>query len=116
MYKKATHADLYLNAIRCYHPAQKRAVLNTLVHHRVLFSIADSDSLEQELEHLHTVFLMNSFKINDIQYVIHKFCVGIHNKSNTQQEEELKSVILPYCGAISPHIDTLSTNGLFTRW
>lgn len=32
VYRKPTHTDLYLNANSAHHPAQKKAVLSTLVH------------------------------------------------------------------------------------
>lgn len=49
VYRKHTHTDFYLNALS-YHPAQKWAVLKTLVY--TALAIADCDSLNQELDHL----------------------------------------------------------------
>lgn len=54
VYRKPTHTDIYLNANSCHHPAEKRSVLNTLIHHAV--SVSDTDSSQAELRYLRSLF------------------------------------------------------------
>jgi hypothetical protein len=57
VYRKSTHTDLYLHARSAHHPAQKWAVLTTLV--RRARALCDSESLRGEIQHLKGVFLQN---------------------------------------------------------
>jgi hypothetical protein len=50
VYRKSTHTDLYLHAKSEHHPAQKRAVLTTLIRHAK--TLYDPDSLGKEIQHL----------------------------------------------------------------
>lgn len=55
VYRKSTHTDLYLNALS---QPQNLGFSATLVHRAQ--TIADAQSLPQELDHLRRVFLHNS--------------------------------------------------------
>lgn len=49
---------------------------------------------------------MNGFNYREIQLVIHKVLAGKQNGVGTQ-EEDTKTVLLPYCGAVSSQIGRL---------
>jgi hypothetical protein len=49
VYRKPTHTDLYLHVNSEHHPAQKQ-VMCTLIHRAKM--ICDTESLEEELQHL----------------------------------------------------------------
>lgn len=51
VYRKPTHLDRYLNANSHHHPAQKIAVLNTLVHQAC--EMSDRDSWKDEKLYLY---------------------------------------------------------------
>lgn len=56
----------YVNS--CHHLAQKYSILNTLIHCAEM--ISDGDSLQAELNHLKSVFVMNGYSSAIIQQAI----------------------------------------------
>jgi hypothetical protein len=57
VYRKSTHTDLHLHAKSEHQPAQKRAVLTTLI--RRAKTLCDPDSLGKEIQHLRDTFQRN---------------------------------------------------------
>lgn len=54
VYRKKTHTEIYLHADSYHHPLQKFSVINTLVVRAL--KISDSNRLNEEIEHLTSVF------------------------------------------------------------
>jgi hypothetical protein len=100
VYRKSTHTDLYLHARSAHHPAQKRAVLTTLV--RRAKTLCDSESLRREIQHLKGVFLQNGYSKHDIRRAQHP-----KQKPQTKDEKPVGVVLLPYQQAITNKISRL---------
>lgn len=74
-----------------------------LLHQAV--TIADLDSLTQELQCLRQVFLMNAFKIGDIKSAMNQVLNDQKKKDDIQTEQvENRIVLLSYCGAVSSQV------------
>jgi hypothetical protein len=69
VYRKPTHTDLYLRAKSEHHPAQKKAVLTTLVQRDR--TICDANSLDAEINHLKKAFNQNGYSDRDIKQAVH---------------------------------------------
>lgn len=97
VYRKPIHTNLYWNTSSCHHLAQKRSVLATVVYWAV--AISGSDSLQDELCHLHRVFLKNGYyNPCKIQQAINGITT---DKQQMTPAEERKLVMLPFCSAMS---------------
>jgi hypothetical protein len=59
VYRKPTHTNLHLNTNLHHHPSNKQALLNTTIHRA--YSLCDSDSLQDELDFLHTTSKNNGY-------------------------------------------------------
>jgi hypothetical protein len=72
MHRKPTHTDLYLHVKSEHHPAQKTAVLATLIWHAR--TICYAQNLGEEIEHLKKAFRQNGYSsyISCILYPKHK--------------------------------------------
>lgn len=68
VYRKATHAGLYLHAQS--HPSQPRSVLTTLVYGAQ--TIADNYSISNELKYLERVFKENGYNPYDLHWPMNK--------------------------------------------
>jgi hypothetical protein len=99
VYRKSTHTDLYLHAKSAHQPAQKRAVLTTLV--RRARTLCDSESLRGEIQHLKGVFLQNEYSKNDIRRALHP-----KQKPQTKDEKPVGVAlrVLPYQQTITNKI------------
>ncbi|KAK4882178.1 hypothetical protein RN001_005497 [Aquatica leii] len=64
VYRKPTHTDRYLHASSHHHPAQKRSVIESLVHRA--FSICQPENLDSELRHLTRTLVNNGYVKRDI--------------------------------------------------
>jgi hypothetical protein len=97
VYRKLMHTDLYLHAKSEHHPAQKRAVLTTLVGRaRTLY---DPESLRGEIQHLKDIFLRNRFSKKDIRRVLH-----LKQKPQAKEEKPTGVAVLPYQHAFTNKI------------
>ncbi|XP_071446166.1 uncharacterized protein [Hetaerina americana] len=59
VYRKPTHTDPYLNGNSHHHPAQRDAVLSSLIHRAK--ARADKESLPAEIKHLKKTLLQNGY-------------------------------------------------------
>lgn len=91
IYHKPTHMDSYLNAKSLQHPAQKKAVLSTLIHHAR--AIADADSLQNDLQHLWSMF--KGYTERQIQHALMK-SDSVQSTWETV-EAETKMTVLLFC-------------------
>ncbi|KAL0266587.1 UNVERIFIED_CONTAM: hypothetical protein PYX00_009089 [Menopon gallinae] len=79
VYRKPTHTDRYLHALSNHHPAQKRAVISTLVHRSK--TLSGPDTLASELKHLAHALSANGYH--------HKlFREALHPKTPTPPQDK----------------------------
>jgi len=57
VYRKPTHTDIHLHAKSAHNPAQKKGVLNSLIH--LAWKLCDADNLDKEIQHLKETFKKN---------------------------------------------------------
>jgi hypothetical protein len=100
VYRKPTHTDLYLHAKTEYHPAQKRAVLTTLIWRAR--SICDTESLEGEKEYLKKAFRQNGYSNGEINQALYP-----RHKPQQQCEEPTSVAMLPYQHYVTNKISRL---------
>jgi hypothetical protein len=70
VYRKPTHTNLYLSAMSHHHPANKQAILSTLVHRAR--ALCDQDSLPAELDFLKDIFRQNGYNNRQISRVFNR--------------------------------------------
>jgi hypothetical protein len=98
VYRKPTHANLYLNAKSHHHPSNKQAVLSTLVHR--VRALCDEDSLQGELVFPRDVFKQEGYNDRQIHRALN------HHTHLDQPDNEPNSVaFLPFVGTIFNHIN-----------
>jgi hypothetical protein len=64
VYRESTHTELYLHSKSEHHPAQKQAVLTTLV--RRARTLYDTESLEGEIHHMKCMLQWNGYNKDHI--------------------------------------------------
>jgi hypothetical protein len=94
VYRKTTHTDLYLHAKSEHHPAQKRAVLTTLI--RRAKTLCHPDSLEKEIQHLRDTFQRNGYSKSEIRRFLHPT-----PKPEPKNNKPAGTAVLPYQQAVS---------------
>ena len=99
VYRKPTHANLYLHPNSHHHPSNKHAVLATLVSRAR--AICDGDSLEQELE-----FLKNSLMKNYSLKLIQRF-FSKKEKPPKENSKPISTTFLPYVQSMSGHLNRM---------
>ncbi|XP_020295119.1 uncharacterized protein LOC109860447 [Pseudomyrmex gracilis] len=65
IYRKPTHTNRYLHAASHHHPAQKQAVINSLIYRA--FTICDKDSIQNELKELKNTLQHNGYTATNKQ-------------------------------------------------
>ncbi|XP_020298905.1 uncharacterized protein LOC109863122, partial [Pseudomyrmex gracilis] len=108
IYRKSTHTNRYLHAASHHHPAQKQAVINSLIYRA--FTICDKDSIQNELKKLKNTLQINGYTLQQINEVIKKH----QNKPSTttqktpapEQTTNLKkgTTYLPYIKSVTDKI------------
>jgi hypothetical protein len=93
-YRKTTHTDLYLHAKSEHHPAQKRAVLTTLI--RRAKTLCDPDSLGKEIRHLSDTFQRNGYSKSEIRRALHP-----KPKPEPKNKKPAGTAVLPYQKTVS---------------
>lgn len=68
VYKELTHTDLHLNANSFHNPSQKCKASSTSVHWARIISY--NASVQDDLSHLHRVFLANGHKPCDVRWAL----------------------------------------------
>jgi len=88
VFRKQTHIDKYLHSNSHQHPKQKVGVIKTLATRAS--RISDPKHLEEELNHIHKVFINNGYQKHIIQKIIKE------SITNIQKENLLKTLESPY--------------------
>jgi hypothetical protein len=94
------YTDLYLHAKSAHHPAQKKGVLTSLI--QCAWKLCDTDSLDEEIEHLKKMFQKNYYSNHSIRQALHK-----KDKPWPQQRKPTGVARLPYQGATSYKVSRL---------
>jgi hypothetical protein len=94
VYRNTTHTDLYLHAKSEHHPAQKRAVLTTLI--RRAKTLCDPDNLEKEIQHLRDTFQRNGYSKSEIRRALHPKL-----KPEPKNNKLAGTAVLPHPRAVS---------------
>ena len=81
VFQKKTHTERYLHANSHHFPPQNVGIITTLA--TKAYRISDVDHLDQELEHLHQVFIMNGYDSKQINKIIYK---NKRNKSKNKNK------------------------------
>jgi hypothetical protein len=102
VYRKLTRTDLYLHAKSEHHPAQKRAVLTTLI--RRAKTLCDPNSLGKEIQRLRDNFQRNGHNKNEIRRALHP-----KRKPEPKNNKPASIAVLPYQQAVSNKISRLLT-------
>jgi hypothetical protein len=100
VYRKPMHPDLYPHAKSAHNPAQKKGVLTSLKQHA--WKLCDTDSLDEEIEHLKKTFQKNGYSNHNIRQALHK-----KDKPWPQQEKPTSFARLLYQGATSHKVSRL---------
>jgi hypothetical protein len=100
VYRKMTHADLYLHTKSEHHLAQKRAVLTTLI--QWIKTLCDPDSLEKVIQHLRDTFQRNGYSKSEIRRALHPKL-----KPEPKNNKPAGTAVLPYQQAVSNKISRL---------
>ncbi|XP_071441632.1 uncharacterized protein [Hetaerina americana] len=107
VYRKPTHTDLYLNAKSHHHPAQRSAVLSSLLHRAKV--ISDQQSLPAELGHLKKTFRENGFSPREISMAL-KRAFGEKRERREEERKPLANAFLPYISTVSGKISRILRN------
>ena len=99
VYRKSTHTDRYLNKNSNHHPAQKNAVLHTLVSRA--FRICNEKYLQAELNYLRDALMKNGYSLREINLAINKKKSGPNKK---EKPESLGKAYLPYIKNVTDKI------------
>jgi hypothetical protein len=89
VYRKSTHTKLYLHAKSEHNPAQKQAVLTTLV--RRARTLCDNENLGGETHHLKRIFQQNGYNKNEIRQALHP-----KQKPKLNDEKPISIALIPY--------------------
>jgi hypothetical protein len=109
VYRKPTHTDRYLNANSHHHPAQKMAVLHTLVNRAI--AISDRNHYQSEKNHLSHVLAMNGYSPDNIKRAFRSQENKTKNPvTDTEQELNNRKAILPYIQGVSEKIGKILQN------
>ena len=104
VYRKPTHTNLYLNGGSHHHPAQKQAVISSLIHRAR--NISDDNNLPGELRHLKETFLQNGYGRRDISTALKRaFSQTTRNKE--EKERPTATALLPYVSTVSGKISRI---------
>jgi predicted GIY-YIG superfamily endonuclease/uncharacterized protein (UPF0335 family) len=98
VYRKPTHTELYLNANSYHHPAQKQAVISTLIHRAL--EISDKRNKQQEISHVCQTLKVNGYNINNIQRTIRKELKSKKKKTETEESLDKHYAVLPFLKGI----------------
>jgi hypothetical protein len=116
VYRKKTHIDSYLHANSYHHPSQKSGVLNILAVRAL--TISDPDHLNQEIEHLTTVFKNLGYKELSIKKAIRRAKDKVVSKHPPENKKEnCGKVYLPFIQGITDKIaKILRKNNINTQF
>lgn len=95
--------DRYLKASSHHNPAQKVAVVNSLVHHRY-YVVSDRDSWKDEKRFLHQVVGKNGYRKRDVDKAI--FCETTY-RNKAPKDHPRRKEYLPYVEGVTGKIGRL---------
>ena len=98
VYRKPTHTDLYLNANSYHHPAQKQAVISTLLHRAL--EISDGRNRKEEISHVYQTLKNNGYKNNNIKKTLQKELGKRKKKADREDNEDKHYAVLPFVNGI----------------
>ncbi|XP_018328756.1 uncharacterized protein LOC108739373 [Agrilus planipennis] len=108
VYCKVTHTDRYFNKNLNHYPAQKQAILKTLIHRAN--HIWEASLLDQKLRHLGQALKYNGYKSQEIKRALH----SRKTAPETPQPPPVGFASLPYIKTVTDRIGLLKRHNIRT--
>jgi len=110
VYRKATHTDRYLNFHSHHHPKVLEGVVKCLRNRAA--HVCDSDSIQQEIQHLGKTFQANSYPDRVPDPILKQNLSNTRQPAQpaTEENAEKKILCLPYVKGVTEKIDRVCRN------
>ncbi|XP_063932675.1 uncharacterized protein LOC135144579 [Zophobas morio] len=105
VYRKPTHTDRFLDTTSQHYPAQKRSVIDSLIHRAT--TICQPNKLQKELEHLQTSLQQNGYDHHSIKSAIQRRLNPNSDNTSNRPTDFVSTAYLPFIPQVTDRLSKI---------